>query len=124
MKGWDSWRTKPRGVIVVEVNNEIVAAAVQARMISRAGAHALAAAFVILLTAFGVFCRYDPWRCPKQLPILPPRQTICRSAIQAWKTEDGFAKHASEEVRTPSKQTVARSVGALLDGRHFGLPAY
>lgn len=50
---------------VVEVNNEIVAAAVQVRLISRAGAHALAAAFVILLTAFGVFCRYYPWRMPE-----------------------------------------------------------
>jgi len=50
---------------VVEVNNEIVAAAIQVRMISRAGAHALAAAFVILLTAFGVFCRYYPWRLPE-----------------------------------------------------------
>jgi serine/threonine protein kinase len=55
----------PIEATVVEVNNEIVAAAVQVRMISRAGAHALAAAFVILLTAFGVFCRYYPWRLPE-----------------------------------------------------------
>ena len=55
----------PIEATVVEINNEIVAAAVQVRMISRAGAHALAAAFVILLTAFGVFCRYYPWRMPE-----------------------------------------------------------
>jgi serine/threonine protein kinase len=55
----------PIEATVVEVNNEIVAAAIQVRMISRAGAHALAAAFVILLTAFGVFCRYYPWRFPE-----------------------------------------------------------
>jgi hypothetical protein len=54
----------PIEATVVGVNNEIVAAAVHVRMISRAGAHALAAAFVILLTAFGVFCRYYPWRLP------------------------------------------------------------
>jgi len=30
----------------------------------RAGAHAIAALFVILLTAFGVFCRYYPWKLP------------------------------------------------------------
>jgi serine/threonine protein kinase len=50
---------------VVEVKNDFVAAAVQVRRISRAGAHALATAFVILLTAFGVFCRYYPWRMPE-----------------------------------------------------------
>jgi len=55
----------PSEATVVEVNNEIAAAAIQVRMISRAGAHALAAAFVILLTAFGVFCRYYPWRLPE-----------------------------------------------------------
>ena len=55
----------PIDATVVEVNNEIVTAAVQVRMISRAGAHALAAAFVILLTAFAVFCRYYPWRLPE-----------------------------------------------------------
>ena len=55
----------PIEATVVEVTNEIVAAAIQVRMISRAGAHALAAAFVILLTAFGVFCRYYPWRMPE-----------------------------------------------------------
>ena len=30
----------------------------------KAGAHAIAALFVILLTAFGVFCRYYPWKLP------------------------------------------------------------
>jgi serine/threonine protein kinase len=55
----------PIEATVAEVNNEIVAAAIQVRSISRAGAHALAAAFVILLTAFGVFCRYYPWRLPE-----------------------------------------------------------
>ena len=55
----------PIEATVVEINNEVVAAGVQMRLISRAGAHALAAAFVILLTAFGVFCRYYPWRMPE-----------------------------------------------------------
>ena len=35
----------------------------------KAGAHAIAALFVILLTAFGVFCRYYPWKLP---PIAMP----------------------------------------------------
>jgi len=30
----------------------------------RLGTHAIAAMFVILLTAFGVFCRYYPWKLP------------------------------------------------------------
>jgi hypothetical protein len=30
----------------------------------RLGSHAIAAMFVILLTAFGVFCSYYPWKIP------------------------------------------------------------
>jgi serine/threonine protein kinase len=55
----------PIEATVVEVHDEIVTAAVQVRMISRAGVHALAAVLVILLTAFGVLCRYYPWRMPE-----------------------------------------------------------
>src|SRR6266849_5347037 len=31
---------------------------------SRLGSHAIAAVFVIMLAAFGVFCRYYPWKLP------------------------------------------------------------
>jgi len=31
---------------------------------SRLGTHAIAAVFVILLAAFGVFCNYYPWKLP------------------------------------------------------------
>lgn len=37
---------------------------VEAGSTNRLGSHAIAAVFVILLTAFGVFCSYYPWKVP------------------------------------------------------------
>jgi hypothetical protein len=39
-------------------------AAVRVNAASRLGIHAVAAVFLILLAAFGVFCSYYPWKIP------------------------------------------------------------
>ena len=43
---------------------------------ARLGSHAIAAIFVILLTAFGVFCNYYPWK----LPPTAVEQSTCANA--------------------------------------------
>ena len=49
---------------VVAGSDTIVVAATRVGNGSRLGSHAIAAAFVILLAAFGVFCNYYPWKFP------------------------------------------------------------
>lgn len=49
---------------VIECGDTTLVAAVRAVPTSRLGSHAVAALFVILLTAFAVFCRYYPWKVP------------------------------------------------------------
>lgn len=88
---------------VVEINNEIVAAAVQVRLISRAGAHALAAAFVILLTAFGVFCRYYPWRMPEAAT------DIATAASKLPESNQGIEQVRSASQSTRLKKSVRRT---------------
>jgi serine/threonine protein kinase len=63
-------------------------AAMQVNRTSRLGSHAIAAVFVILLAAFGVFCRYYPWKLPT---------TITQQAIGAT-----AAASVSEEITNPS----------------------
>ena len=93
----------PIEATVVEVNNEIVAAAIQARMISHAGAQALAAAFVILLTAFGVFCRYYPWRMPE------PVTNIAAVANNLPESNTRSEKVKSVSQNTSPKKSVRRN---------------
>jgi serine/threonine protein kinase len=50
---------------VVETGDTtLVASSVRVGASSRRGSHAIAAVFVIMLAAFGVFCRYYPWKVP------------------------------------------------------------
>lgn len=93
----------PIEATVVEVNNEIVAAAIQVRMISRAGAHALAAAFVILLTAFGVFCRYYQWRLPEAVT------NIAAAANNLPESNNGIEQVRSVAQSTRLKKSVRRT---------------
>src|SRR5437660_1547309 len=48
----------------VETGKTTIVRRAPMRAIRRPGAHAITALFMILLTAFGVFCRYYPWRLP------------------------------------------------------------
>lgn len=73
----------------------------------RLGSHVVAAMFVILLAAFGVFCRYYPWKIPPAVPqqviststahasVTPPRITESRPA------RDQKSTLPRESVRAP-----------------------
>ena len=49
---------------VVETGETTIVRSVRVGSTGRLGSHAIAAMFVILLTAFGVFCSYYPWKIP------------------------------------------------------------
>jgi len=56
----------------------------------RLGSHAIAAIFVIMLVAFGVFCRYYPWKLPASEPAeISTRQppALGQSVIQGAQIE-------------------------------------
>ena len=49
---------------VVETGDTTIVRSIRLAPTGRLGSHAIAAMFVILLTAFGVFCSYYPWKIP------------------------------------------------------------
>jgi hypothetical protein len=49
---------------VVETGETTIVRSIRLAPTGRLGLHAIAAMFVILLTAFGVFCSYYPWKIP------------------------------------------------------------
>jgi eukaryotic-like serine/threonine-protein kinase len=49
---------------VVETGDTTIVRSIRLAPTGRLGSHAIAAMFVILLTAFGVFCSYYPWKLP------------------------------------------------------------
>jgi serine/threonine protein kinase len=72
-------QTPIEATVVETGDTTLVASPVRVRATGRLGSHAIAAVFVIMLLAFGVFCRYYPWKLPMpegaeisahQLPIL------------------------------------------------------
>jgi serine/threonine protein kinase len=54
----------PIEATVVETGDTTLVASVRVGASSRLGSHAIAVVFVIMLAAFGVFCRYYPWKLP------------------------------------------------------------
>ena len=54
----------PIDSLVVETGETTIVRRAPMSTTRRPGTHALAAVFVILLTVFGVFCRYYPWKLP------------------------------------------------------------
>ena len=54
----------PIDSLVVETGETTIVRRAPMSTTRRPGRHALAAVFVILLTVFGVFCRYYPWKLP------------------------------------------------------------
>jgi hypothetical protein len=53
---------------VVEVEETAVFRTLEGSSTGRLGSHAVAALFVILLAAFGIFCGYYPWKIPAASP--------------------------------------------------------
>ena len=53
---------------VVEIEETAIIRSARVSSTRRLGSHAVAAVFVILLAAFGVFCNYYPWKIPPAAP--------------------------------------------------------
>ena len=65
---------------VVEFNEPTVVARTLEASWSRLRPHALRAAFLLVLTAFGVFCRYYPWKMPAEAASEPrPSVAVARA---------------------------------------------
>jgi serine/threonine protein kinase len=58
----------PIEAAVIETGDTTILRSVRERSASRLGSPAIAVIFVIMLAAFGVFCRYYPWRFPVSEP--------------------------------------------------------
>ena len=67
----------------------------------RLGRHAVAAMFVILLTAFGVFCRYYPWKLP---PSSVQQSTSAVSVLPVGPATDHSAQSAQRSDKRRANQ--------------------
>jgi hypothetical protein len=65
---------------VVETGETTIVRSIRLAPTGRLGSHAIAAMFVILLTAFGVFCSYYPWKIP---PVQQSTYTNAESVLPA-----------------------------------------
>ena len=65
---------------VVETGETTIVRSIRLAPTGRLGSHAIAAMFVILLTAFGVFCGYYPWKIP---PVQQSTYTNAQSVLPA-----------------------------------------
>lgn len=63
--------------MVVETGETTIVRSIRLAPTRRLGSHAIAAIFVMLLTAFGVFCSYYPWKIP------PVKQSTSTSVAPA-----------------------------------------
>jgi serine/threonine protein kinase len=78
----------------------------------RLGSHVIAAIFVILLTAFGVFCRYYPWKLPaNEREIISTPQ---RPAVNPLKVISARNKVATSRKHKP------KGIVAFAKGRSMG----
>jgi len=75
------YRVRPSEVdaTVVEIEETAITHHAEVNSRSRFGSHGLAALFVILLAAFGVFCGYYPWKVPT--PAAPQKVILTSSAV-------------------------------------------
>jgi serine/threonine protein kinase len=75
------YRVRPSEVVstVVETEETAIVHHAEGNSRSRLGSHGLAALFVILLAAFGVFCGYYPWKIPT--PAAPQKVILTSTAV-------------------------------------------
>ncbi len=76
-------------------------AAMRVNRSSRLGSHAIAAVFVILLAAFGVLCRYYPWK----LPAAVPQDSAVATAAGALPEGDSTITENSKKARLMRTRT-------------------
>jgi serine/threonine protein kinase len=68
--------------------NTILVGAMKVNKESRLGSHAIAAVFVMLLTAFGVFCNYYPWKLPAASTTEAVRTNVATLMPEAMTNDD------------------------------------
>ena len=81
---------------VVEIEETAIIKSARVSSTRRLGSHAVAAVFVILLTAFGVFCSYYPWK----IPPAAVEQSIETNDISATRSKPLPARSAKVERRS------------------------
>ncbi len=79
---------------VVETGDTTIVRSIRLAPTGRLGSHAIAAMFVILLTAFGVFCSYYPWKIP---PVQQSTYTNGVSATPATAPPKKFPKRVTQQ---------------------------
>lgn len=88
---------------VMEIEATAIIRSARVSSTKRLGSHAVAAAFVILLTAFGVFCSYYPWK----IPPTTVQQSIETNGVSANRSKALPAR--SEKVERRSNHVRSRS---------------
>jgi serine/threonine protein kinase len=105
---------------VVETEETAVFRTPRVSSTGRLGSHAVAALFVILLTAFGVFCGYYPWKIPAVAPqtvvsfkpdSLPSVEPARASANRRSRDQKSGTLKGSVQARLASQLRVKKSAG-------------
>jgi len=73
---------------IVETDETVIVSSARVSSTGRRGSHALAAVLVILLTAFGVFCSYYPWKLP---PAAPQELSVANAVTEVPQHDDARA---------------------------------
>jgi serine/threonine protein kinase len=96
---------------VVETGETTIVRSIRLAPTGRLGSHAIAAMFVILLTAFGVFCSYYPWKIPPTT-LQPLTYTNAQSVTRATASPASSASGSRSGERRPNRiRTRASSAG-------------
>jgi serine/threonine protein kinase len=93
---------------VVETGETTIVRSVRLAPTGRLGSHAIAAMFVILLAAFGVFCSYYPWKIP---PANLPEVVYTKTAAVALADEP--ARRSDSQARRVRNQESSTTVKAV-----------
>ncbi len=105
---------------VVEIDETAMIGGVRGSSTGRLGSHALAALFVILLAAFGVFCSYYPWKIPAaalqpavlaNTATLPSVEPVHGRASRRSNDQKSATLKGSAQARLSSQPRLRRSAG-------------
>lgn len=89
--------------IEVKMGDTTIVRSLRPAPTSRLGRHAITAIFVILLTAFGVFCRYYPWKLPPSPAARESVQTNPLIVAPTTGPSTSSATEASQERRRSNR---------------------
>jgi serine/threonine protein kinase len=87
---------------VMETDEVTIVRSIRLAETRRLGSHAIAAIFVILLAAFGVFCSYYPWKLPPasiQQSVRAVSATPATAALASSPSESGNDQRRSKRLR-------------------------